>query len=179
MILWHDCYLFSMDGTEAVWHPSSVPLILVLFSSLIIPAAVRHLGVLSGLWYSLSVDGVKMRWYQFFCVFLLFLLFTCHRIVVFHYMPSSPRWYVATLLFSISVFLIFVFLCNMLSMSVIPATSSFVIISFCSFFIYVLKKVVVMFSSMHAKLSVLISTFHQSLLSLCMSLISTFLCQYI
>ena len=36
-----------------------------------------------------------------------------------------------------------------------------------------------MFSSMHTKLPVLISTFHQSLLSLCMSLISTFLCWYI
>ena len=73
-----------------------------------------------------------MRWYQFVCAFLLFLLFTCHCIVVFHYLPSSSRWYITTLSFSISSFLIFVFLCSMLAMSVIPITCSFVIISFCS-----------------------------------------------
>ena len=47
MILWHDYYSFSMDGTEVGWHPSSVPLILVSFSSLITSGTVRHLGVLS------------------------------------------------------------------------------------------------------------------------------------
>ena len=109
MILWHDCYSFSVDGTEVGWHPSSVPLILVLFLSLIISGTVRHLGVLLAWWYLLSMDVVKMRWYQFFCVVLLFLLFTCHHIVVFCYMPSSSRWYITTLLFSISVFLIFSF----------------------------------------------------------------------
>ena len=121
------------------------------------------------------MDVAKMSWYQFFCAFLLFLLFTCHCIVVFHDMPSSSRGYVTTLLFSISFFLIFVLLCNTLLMSVIPTSCSFVIISFCSFFIYVLKKVVVMFSFMHTKLPVPIS----SLLNLCMSLVSTFLCWYI
>ena len=45
MILWHDCYLFSMDDTEVGWHPNSVPPILVSFSSLIISDTVRHLGV--------------------------------------------------------------------------------------------------------------------------------------
>ena len=54
-------------------------------------------------------------------------------------------------------------------MSVIPTSCSFVIISFCSFII------VVMFSSMHTKLPVPIL----SLLNLCVSLVSTFLCQYI
>ena len=61
------------------------------------------------------------------------------------------------------------FLCDTLLMSVIPISCSFVIISFCSFFI------AVMFSSMHTKLPVLIL----SLLNLCMSLVSTFLCWYI
>ena len=173
MILWHDCYSFSIDGAEVGWHPGSVPPILVSFLSFIISGTVRHLGVLLACWYSLSMDVVKMRWYQFFCVFLLFLLFTCHHIFVFHYMPSSSRWYITTLSFSISVFLMFVFFCDTLFISVIPTTCSFVIISFCSFFM------VVMFSSMCTKLPVLISTFHQSLLSLCMSLVSTFLCRYI
>ena len=28
-VLWHDGYLFSMDGAEVEWYPSSVPPILV------------------------------------------------------------------------------------------------------------------------------------------------------
>ena len=78
------------------------------------------------------MDVVKMSWYQFFCVFLLLLLFTCHCIVVFHDMSSFSRWYITTLLFSISFSLIFILLHNTLLMSVIPTSCSFVIILFCS-----------------------------------------------
>ena len=46
MILWHDCYSFSMDGSQVGWHPNTVPLILVLFLSFIISGSVRHYGVL-------------------------------------------------------------------------------------------------------------------------------------
>ena len=110
-----------------------------------------------------------MRWCQFFCVLLLLLLFTHHCIVVFHDMSSSSKWCITTLSFSISFSLIFILLHNTVLMGVIPASFRFVIISFWSFFI------VVMFSSMHTKLPVLILY----LLNLCMSLLSTFLCQVI
>ena len=76
-----------------------------------------------------------MRWYQFFCAFLLFLLFTHHCIVVFPDMPSSSRKHITTLSFSISFFCISLASTNRFAMSVIIIFCSFVIISSCSFFI--------------------------------------------